>query len=566
MRGPVAPKDPVDKRPCLYVILDKVIAGRKERDGKFRDHIFMEGRLQGQVQFTSGDVDPSILALLSDVKGFRTLVHSIGVSMQASDQEDREKEATFVVQCYGKTDKYSTGTNLEMTVPCTGEEMVLCLDAYPENEEDTVIGAFHVTLPEENKNVALTVKFYLQDGYEVPEIEVDPPVQFGTEEYEEMISRSMLQTGNTYRLKRVIERAKAGEDVTIAFIGGSITQGAGAKPIHTQSYAYRTYEAFCRLFSPCEGKNVHYVKAGLGGTPSELGMIRYEEDVTSNGEITPDLVVVEFAVNDAGDETNGVCFESLVKKILQAENEPAVLLNFAVFMNDFNLQERLIPIGERYRLPMVSVKNAVTPQFEQSNIITKRQFFYDIFHPTNDGHRIMADCITYLLQQVDQGEADSNDLSLDVPPVYGTQFADVTLVDRSNVQQYALVEQVGFDAMDREVQYTERNLDLDGTPTFTNNWMHDGSVKDAYFKLNVTCKNLLIVMKDSGDSSFGKVDVSVDGTYKKTLDPLLVGWTHSNALILLDESSVGNHEVMIRMHEGDEHKKFTIQGFGVTFS
>lgn len=48
--------------------------------------------------------------------------------------------------------------------------------------------------------------------------------------------------------------------------------------------------------------------------------------------------MVEFAVNDEGDETQGVSFESLVMKILQAENAPAVLLNFAVFMNDWNLQ------------------------------------------------------------------------------------------------------------------------------------------------------------------------------------------------------------------------------------
>ena len=55
--------------------------------------------------------------------------------------------------------------------------------------------------------------------------------------------------------------------------------------------------------------------------------------IRDSGEITPDLVVVEFAVNDEGDETQGVSFESLVMKILQAENAPAVLLHSAVFMN-----------------------------------------------------------------------------------------------------------------------------------------------------------------------------------------------------------------------------------------
>ena len=45
---------------------------------------------------------------------------------------------------------------------------------------------------------------------------------------------------------------------------------------------------------------------------------------------------------------------------------PAVLLLFAVFANDWNLQERLAPVGERYQLPMVSIRDAVTPQFRQT--------------------------------------------------------------------------------------------------------------------------------------------------------------------------------------------------------
>lgn len=42
------------------------------------------------------------------------------------------------------------------------------------------------------------------------------------------------------------------------------------------------------------------IKAGVGGTPSELGMIRFERDVLRDGKEKPDLVVVEFAVNDEG--------------------------------------------------------------------------------------------------------------------------------------------------------------------------------------------------------------------------------------------------------------------------
>ena len=57
-----------------------------------------------------------------------------------------------------------------------------------------------------------------------------------------MLQKSLVQTGNVRRLKRAMQRAKQGEDVTVAFIGGSITQGAGAIPINTMCYAYRAFE------------------------------------------------------------------------------------------------------------------------------------------------------------------------------------------------------------------------------------------------------------------------------------------------------------------------------------
>ena len=137
------------------------------------------------------------------------------------------------------------------------------------------------------------------------------------------------------------------------------------------------------------------MKAGGGGSPSELGMLRYEKDVLSDGQVTPDIVIVEFAVNDEGDETKGECYDSLVRKIYNGPGQPAVILLFAVFADDWNLEERLCKVGYSYELPMVSTRRSVVEQFyltkDQGNVISKNQFFYDLFHPSNAGHRIMAD-------------------------------------------------------------------------------------------------------------------------------------------------------------------------------
>ena len=60
------------------------------------------------------------------------------------------------------------------------------------------------------------------------------------------------------------------------------------------------------------------------------------------------------------------------------------------------------------------------------------------------------------------------------------------------------------------------------------------------------------------------VVIKVDGNVVKQINPLDNGWAHCNPQILIDEKESKKHEVVFRMKEGDEAKKFTILGFGVT--
>lgn len=565
MQGPTAPKDPTKKRSCLYIMLDQNIAGMPLNDGSTRDTNYMEGRLVDQIRGICGDVDEEILQLIANAEGFCKLVHSIGVSITAVEPDQKNATIGFTMQCYGKVDKYASGTNVKADCPCNGEEVILPVQETGINEKDDIIGAFHFDFPKECNAASVTIRFYLNDGYSVPEIEVDPPIDFESERYTEMIERSLLSVGNTTRLKRAIEKAKNGEDVTIAYIGGSITQGAGAKPIHHKCYAYLSYRGFCDMFTKDGGKHVHFVKAGVGGTPSELGMIRYEKDVTDFGNIKPDIVIVEFAVNDEGDETKGVCYESLVRKIARADYEPAVILNFAVFMNDWNLEDRLVPVGEHYDLPMASVKAAVVPQFTENTIMTKRQYFYDIFHPTNEGHRVMADCLIYLFQKADEAQMPEEDSDFTKEPVIGAEFEDVFLVDQNNIEEYASDVVIrGFEDTDPEIQFVERNEDLKSSPVLENGWAKQNDGKEAVFEMTICCRGLILVSKDSGDPSFGKADVYVDGNCVLTADPLVNGWDHTNPQIIIRENECKEHHVRIAMHSGDEEKKFSILGFGVT--
>lgn len=571
MSGVKAPKDPEGRRPFFYVMRDKEISGSLQPDGRAVQYIYEDmGRLTNSAQVTGNVTDPEMLALLKDTAGFRRLVHSIGVSVEMGDAG---QEIAFVFQMYGKEDLLGGGTQIRGRLHGDGAEVRLYLEEQQWSDDDREPGQMLFVFERPELIATASVRFYLNDGYEAPEVDEEAEIAFASDAYREMIARSLTDMGDTGRVLSAIRRAREGERVTLAYIGGSITQGAGAVPINSECYAYKSYRNFAALFGA--GDNVRFVKAGVGGTPSELGMIRFDRDVLRDGRETPDIVVVEFAVNDEGDETRGCCFESLVRKIWNLPNRPAVVLLFSVFADDSNLQDRLKVVGERYRLPMVSVKDAVVPQFrlrpEQGRVLSKNQYFYDMFHPTNVGHTIMADCLTYFYEQAagrtdtsGQTGATGTDWKNDLPePVIGADFENVRLLDRKEQPEGTEIACGSFRFEDKQLQCVEMDEALSCTPEFPYNWMYCGDKEEGEpFRMEIRCRALLLVFKDSGEVCAGKAEVFVDGEKKLVADPHINGWIHCNAVILIQEKTTKKHVVQIQMAAGDEKKEFTILGFG----
>ncbi|MBR5422296.1 MAG: SGNH/GDSL hydrolase family protein [Lachnospiraceae bacterium] len=567
-RGPVAPKDPTAKRPFYYIMRDKDVCASPQPGGGGIQYIFeSDGRLKASAKLVGNLEDEKMLAELDTVEGLRKQLHSIGVSVQKAGEPVK---VHFAFQMYGHKDPYNSGTTLGMDIDSDGMEMVMGLDGIDWSDDDNVPGQIRFEFPEAGMSARVTVCFYLNDGYTAPEQTEDNEVDYEGKDYREMIGRSLVQKGNIHRLKKAMKKARDGEEVNFAFIGGSITQGAGAIPINTECYARKAYEGFCRLTGREVDTNVRYIKAGVGGTPSELGMLRYERDVTDFGKYEPDVVVVEFAVNDEGDETKGECYDSLARKIYNSPQKPAVILLFSVFVDGYNLEERLSCVGEAYKLPMVSIKKAVYDQFYLSpgegGVVSKNRFFYDMYHPTSTGHRIMADSLIRLFETADAAE-DEEDLDItDIQPPKGKAFEKVYLVDRANIAAAPAVlsySEGAFTGHSKEMQYVERNMDLGGTPEFPENWLYDGSGDEPVFRLKVKCRTLLVVYMDSADPGVGTAEVFVDGEKTLTIDPHLIGWQHANALIAHRSEDAAEHSVEVRIPEKDRERRFTLLGFGL---
>ncbi len=220
--------------------------------------------------------------------------------------------------------------------------------------------------------------------------------------------RGIANKGNWYRIKQVMERAAAGEKITLGFLGGSITQGSLSSTPET-CYAYRVYQWWKETFPNAE---FVYVNAGIGGTTSQFGVARVESDLLSSH---PDFVIVEFSVND--DSTEHFCetYEGLVRKIYGSAQNPAMLLVHNVrYDNGGNAQLQHGKTARHYHLPAVSMQSTIYPQVV-SGAIANSDITPDDLHPNDQGHELAASVITYFLKKIWSKKEEVSDSEYDMP-------------------------------------------------------------------------------------------------------------------------------------------------------
>ena len=372
--------------------------------------------------------------------------------------------------------------------------------------------------------------------------------------YDAMLRNAQLHLGNNRRLNRVIERAKNGEDITIAVIGGSITEGAGAKT-YAECYAKRILDGFRAAYGVGDGLHIGLVNAGVGGTASTFGWMRYERDVTGrvkDADGLPDIVIIEYAVNDGGEPTRHGCYESMVRSVLAQPNEPAVILLFSVFETGYSLQNDFYPIGMKYDLTMVSMKNSAYPLVGKQ--WSKEAFFHDEYHPTSLGHKVYADCVLRAIADSSAQEESASPQPVDVTPVYNANYMNLQRIFRDDYDE-SIALNVGSFREDDTSSY--RNLPVGRV--CGENFYHLKNAGNEPLTFSCAFKNLLIAYKTSNSADFGTAEVYVDGVKTATLSAFSkTAWGQSEVRLVFSESEAKPHTVEIRMADGSEQKLFTV--------
>ncbi len=270
------------------------------------------------------------------------------------------------------------------------------------------------------------------------------------------------------RLKRNMQRACQGEELTIGFLGGSITQGSNAD-CRENTYAYRVFSWWKNSFPKAK---FHYVNGGIGGTTSHYGAARAIGDVLM---YQPDFVVVDFSVNDKGNLFFQETYEGVLRKLLLWPSNPAVvILNNVFYDTGENTQEYHNKVGKWYRIPYVSIKDTVYQKMKNGEF-TRQELTEDGLHPNAMGHKLVAGEIIAFLEKVKKQMWEEEAEQMLPPQLTANAYEDARCLTIRDICPQLL----GFRA---DTEEKMGHLDF-----FKNGWIGKKKGDRIVFKVEASC-------------------------------------------------------------------------------
>ena len=362
------------------------------------------------------------------------------------------------------------------------------------------------------------------------EEEIDYSALSEQEIYELMVERSLMTTGDMTRMANVLNKAANGETITAAYIGGSITEG------YHDNLTLAEDQKWAKMCTTWLGEQypdatVNYVNAGLSGTPSILGNMRLERDVLS---ADPDIVFVEFAVNDGNANEFKYAYESLIRTLLTQDKDIAVVLLFTIVESGHTCQEHMSKIGKHYGLPMISLPDSMWVEIEEGRM-TWDDYSGDQSHPHVEGSQLVRDLIINYYENVIPAVSDNvGDVDKTLPePLFSGDYMNMHFLESTNME----VTSDGFN------EYETYHW-------FKNGWFYKGD-KGASLKFTADCSKLAMVFKANNSKVYGDAQIYVDGELVTTVSSNMEsGWNNPETQYIINNDESGTHEVEVRVEAG----------------
>ncbi len=204
------------------------------------------------------------------------------------------------------------------------------------------------------------------------------------------------------------------QEIKIGYIGGSITEGSGASS-RDKRYSSLFTAALNKRFT---NKSFVEINAGIGGTPSALGLFRLKQQVL---DFNPDILFIEFAVNDSGSgESMFKYTEGIVRRALSWNPKLPIVFLFTYPANEFTVEGHK-KICREYGLPYVDMNSDLKEKIAHYGG-DDRFFTRDGVHPNDLGY---ASYVDSMMRELGKFEFE---FKFPQEPIYGVEFTNPRII------------------------------------------------------------------------------------------------------------------------------------------
>ncbi|MBA2112908.1 GDSL-type esterase/lipase family protein [Bremerella alba] len=341
----------------------------------------------------------------------------------------------------------------------------------------------------------------------------------------------------------VLAKLEKGETVRVAYLGGSITAANGWRVKTTQWLKQKYPDA-----------TIEEIHAAIGGTGSDLGVFRLGRDALRH---KPDLLFVEFAVNDGGASPDRIwkAMEGIVRQTWAVDPETDICFVYTFRVNyEDPLRNGECPraasamemLADHYGIPSVNFAKKIVELESDGKLVFKSDqpeegkihFSKDGVHPLDAGHEIYTEVLADAIEQ----------MAIDAQPVDHKAKLKTAFVN--DHWQAAKMVPISTDMLSGDWKALPEDAQL--ARRFGNRMGQIYEATEPGSKLTFRFRGSSAKLYDLLGPDGGQVIITVDGKTREKLVPRFDSYStyHRIATLFLagDVDPETVHEVTIEVH------------------
>lgn len=364
--------------------------------------------------------------------------------------------------------------------------------------------------------------------------------KLGTACYEYLLASALFHTSHLTRVARFNQKLQHHEPLRFVTLGGSITEGMMTKQKVAKPYGNLVHDFLSNeLGGP---RQVDYLNLGISCSFALLGLLLIESHIR---DFAPDLVIIDFSVNESLDQEGVMRFESLIRTLLTLPSKPALIILTLKDQGGHTAASYMTHIGKYYDLTIINLGDTLEKHLLAQTLCWS-DCYADYTHPHQLGHQLIADCICYYFKHL--------------------------LTQKSNIKEFlpsccflAPYENMHFLSAKALYELSDTNLTLKKNPDFifSDLLCNDTFSLEYYLYFSLSCKTLIFLFLQTNDSNFATATLQVDKGHTHFLQGYSqFVWQFPRPLYVLNEMASKLHHFELHLNGLDSRKTFYLLGVG----